>query len=117
MYITIDLDVSDKDRAAEFWCAVLDYEIHGSAGQYCSIRPRDGAVGPKLILQQVSDPKIAKNRMHFDLDLQPGEDLTSEVERIVALGATSVWGPIEEHGMRWFTLADPDGNEFCVCSA
>lgn len=115
MHITIDLDVADKERAADFWCAVLGYERQGSVAQYCSIRPPTGAAGPKIILQEVSEPKTAKNRMHLDLDLDPGEDLAAEVERIVGLGATRVWGPVEEHGMCWVTLADPDGNEFCVC--
>jgi len=113
--IAIDLDCADKDRAAQFWCAVLRYVAYGTAGQYRSIVPPDGVDGPKLILQQVSEPKVAKNRMHVDLDLEPGEDLATEVERIVALGATKLAGPIEEHGMCWVTLADPDGNEFCVC--
>jgi len=25
--------------------------------------------------------------------------------------------PIEEHGNRWVVMADPEGNEFCVCNA
>lgn len=115
MKLAIDLDCADKDRAAEFWCAVLGYVPFGSVGQYRSIVPPDGVDGPKLILQQVPEPKVAKNRMHLDLDLEPGEDLEAEIARIVALGATKVAGPIEEHGMCWVTLADPDGNEFCVC--
>jgi hypothetical protein len=24
---------------------------------------------------------------------------------------------IEEHGHRWVVMADPEGNEFCVCTA
>ena len=24
---------------------------------------------------------------------------------------------IEEHGNRWVVMADPEGNEFCVCNA
>lgn len=23
--------------------------------------------------------------------------------------------PIGEHGMHWYLMADPDGNEFCIC--
>ncbi len=115
MKIAIDLDVSDLERAAQFWCGVLGYERSGGAAQYCSISPPAGRSGPKFILQRVDEPKVAKNRVHFDLDLEPGEDLTSEVERILGLGATKLWGPVEELGMCWVTLADPDGNEFCVC--
>jgi predicted enzyme related to lactoylglutathione lyase len=117
MRIAIDFDVADKDRAAAFWCAVLGYEVFGGAAQYCSIQPPAGMLGPKFILQQVDEPKVAKNRMHIDLDLDPGEDLATEVDRIVALGATKLWGPVEELGMCWVTLADPDGNEFCICAS
>lgn len=116
MRIAIDLDVADKERAATFWCAVLGYERFGSAAQYCSIQPPEGTSGPKFILQEVAEPKVAKNRMHIDLDLDAGVDLAAEVERIVGLGATKQWGPVEELGMCWVTLADPDGNEFCVCA-
>ena len=41
----------------------------------------------------------------------------AEAERLVALGATRMEGPIEEWGERWIVLADPEGNELCVCSA
>ena len=115
MKIAVDLDVSDLERAAQFWCNVLGYERSGGAAQYCAISPPSGRIGPKLILQRVDEPKVAKNRVHLDLDLEPGEDLTTEVERILGLGATKLWGPVEELGMCWVTLADPDGNEFCVC--
>ena len=117
MRIAIDFDVADKERAATFWCAVLGYEIFGNAAQYCSIQPPAGAAGPKLILQEVAEPKLAKNRMHIDLDLDPGEELEAEVARIVGLGATKLWGPVEELGTCWVTLADPDGNEFCICTS
>jgi Glyoxalase-like domain len=23
--------------------------------------------------------------------------------------------PLEEHGSHWIVMADPEGNEFCVC--
>jgi hypothetical protein len=37
----------------------------------------------------------------------------AEVERLLGLGATRLWdGRQGPH--RWITLADPEGNEFCV---
>jgi catechol 2,3-dioxygenase-like lactoylglutathione lyase family enzyme len=114
VHITIDLDVEQLDRAVAFWCAALGYEPVGGAAQYAAIAPGVGRSGPKLILQRVDEPKLAKNRMHLDLDLDPGEDLDAEVARLESLGATRRWGPVTELGLRWFTLADPDGNEFCV---
>jgi hypothetical protein len=38
-----------------------------------------------------------------------------EVDRLVAGGATWQWDVLDEHPhVRWTTLADPEGNLFCV---
>ena len=41
-----------------------------------------------------------------------GSDQPTEVERLVALGATAI--DIGQGDVPWVVLADPDGNEFCV---
>jgi hypothetical protein len=39
--------------------------------------------------------------------------LGAEAERLVALGGRVVSPePVEEFGLRWLTLCDPEGNEF-----
>ncbi|HEY1133164.1 MAG TPA: VOC family protein [Nocardioides sp.] len=53
-----------------------------------------------------------KNRMHLDL-VVPGGAIDAEAERLVAAGATLV-GERREGDFRWITLADPDGNQFCI---
>jgi hypothetical protein len=40
----------------------------------------------------------------------------AEVKRIVDLGATTQ-EEFDEGGYRWFTLVDPDGNEFDVMAS
>jgi predicted enzyme related to lactoylglutathione lyase len=56
--------------------------------------------------------KAAKNRMH--LDLRIGDDeVDAVVDKLVARGATFLHkGRQGPH--TWATLADPEGNEFCV---
>jgi len=106
------LDCADPDRAADFWTAALGYERHGGAANYRSIVDPDGE-SPKIILQGVDEPKTVKNRLHFDIHIQ---DIESEADRLVALGAVRLQDePFVEHGTSWILLADPDGNEFCVC--
>jgi predicted enzyme related to lactoylglutathione lyase len=108
------LDCADPDKMAEFWVAALGYDLYGSSGNYRSLIDPEG-VGPKLILQGVDEPKVGKNRIHFDL-LSP--DIETEASRLICLGA--VRGRAEafvEHGTSWVLLADPEGNEFCVCQA
>jgi hypothetical protein len=39
----------------------------------------------------------------------------AEVERLLELGAVRRWDIIDQfQGMRWTTLADPEGNLFCI---
>jgi predicted enzyme related to lactoylglutathione lyase len=108
------LDCSDPDALAAFWSAALGYAVLGRAGTYVVLVDEDGA-RPKLLLQGVDEPKAVKNRMHLDIET-PAVD--EEVARLEVLGARRVVADaIEEHGTRWVVMADPEGNEFCVCNA
>jgi predicted enzyme related to lactoylglutathione lyase len=47
-----------------------------------------------------------------------GIEWDDEVTRLEQLGARRLEGaPRSEHGTRWVVMADPEGNEFCVCDA
>jgi predicted enzyme related to lactoylglutathione lyase len=106
------LDCADPEALAEFWAPALGYVSLGTVGSYVALFP-DGAPGPKLLLQRVAEPKVAKNRMHFDIEVA---DIEAEAARLVELGATRVSdGALSEHGSSWVLMADPEGNEFCVC--
>ena len=110
--IGIVLDCADPQRLGEFWAAALRYTVSGGAGSYVLLEDRSGHQ-PKLLLQGVPESKTAKNRMHFDIET-PSVD--EEVSRLQRLGATCVEvAPRAEHGHRWVVMADPEGNEFCVC--
>ena len=106
------LDCAEAERLAAFWTEALGYRRLGSAGNYIALVPVEGET-PKLILQQVAEPKAGKNRMHLDM-LAP--DIEAEAQRLVTLGAQRIRAePVVEHGTRWIVMADPEGNEFCVC--
>ena len=72
--------------------------------------PTDAA--PRVLFQQVPEPKTVKNRVHLDVRVGP-ENVDSEVARLTARGAT-----VLHHGQqgpyRWVTIADPEGNELCL---
>lgn len=104
------LDCRDPEALSTFWAPALGYANLGSVGTYVLLLP-DGRPGPKLLLQQVPENKVAKNRMHFDIETAHVDD---EVTRLEALGATRV-DALAEHDMRWVVMTDPEGNEFCVC--
>jgi len=84
------------------------------------IRDPDGPVeaysgigrGGRVLFQVVPEPKTVKNRVHLDLHVGP-ERRAEVVERLTALGGTVLWER-SEFGSSWITMADPEGNEFCV---
>jgi hypothetical protein len=67
---------------------------------------------PRVLFQHVPEAKTVKNRVHLDIRVG-AERRAAEVARLLGLGATQLWrgaqGPSE-----WVTMADPQGNEFCV---
>jgi Glyoxalase-like domain len=66
----------------------------------------------RIIFQQVPEPKTAKNRVHLDIWVGP-DNVEAQAARLSAHGATFLHrGQQGPHA--WVTLADPEGNEFCV---
>jgi hypothetical protein len=74
---------------------------------------RDPSGGPRLLFVRVPEGKSAKNRIHFDLQPQ-GRTRAQEVARALSLGARQMADHTRPDGGGWVTLADPEGNEFCV---
>jgi predicted enzyme related to lactoylglutathione lyase len=73
----------------------------------------DDGFRPKLLLQAVPEAKAGKNRMHFDIETQ---NVDGEASRLESLGARRLEAGVRsEHGSNWVIMADPEGNEFCVC--
>jgi hypothetical protein len=67
---------------------------------------------PRMLFQQVPEPKAGKNRLH--LDVRIGADLVAPaMAALIARGAKFLHeGRQGPH--TWVTLADPEGNEFCL---
>ena len=106
------LDCADPDALADFWGSALGYATLGTAGSYVLLVPTDGP-GPKFLLQRVPEGKATKNRMHLDIETS---DIEAEAVRLEELGATRLSPDVRfEHGSSWVLMADPEGNEFCVC--
>lgn len=77
-----------------------------------ALSSRHHPVRGRMLFQVVAETKSVKNRVHLDIYFD-AEDRDAEVERLISLGATKLWdGRQGQH--TWVTLADPEGNEFCV---
>lgn len=112
------IDSTDAYAQSRWWQDVLGYvedpdDPNEPGHEECPIF--DPETGHTLLFIEVPDPTPGKNKFH--LDLRP-RDLTQqeEVDRLLAHGATlaadhrGIYGP----GSGWVTLADPEGNVFCV---
>lgn len=111
----VTFDSSNALTLAEFWSAAVgrpvEREGEMAASEFFARIPGEGTE-PTMMFIQVPEGKTAKNRMHLDLG---ATDRAAEVERLVGLGATVIHEK-HEFGFAWTTLADPEGNEFCVAT-
>ena len=134
----VTIDSSDPHELADWWAEVLGWQVEeqdeafirrmvesGAASEADTTVHRGGLVWkvgaglrspdpgrPRVLFQAVPEAKTVKNRVHLDVRVG-AERREAEVARLLALGASELWrgaqGPFE-----WVTLADPEGNEFCV---
>ena len=139
MTITLQLvlDCADPHAQARFWAAALGYEVERNedliekmlaAGfateadvvtvggrlewkEAAACRDPEGQRS-RLYFQLVPEPKATKNRFHLDLQIGAA-DRAGEVERLAALGARWLYEGVQGPHT-WVTMADPEGNEFCV---
>ena len=79
----------------------------------CMIFSPDGR--QRVLFIEVPEGKAVKNRIHFDL-WPTDRTMNEEVDRLFSAGATLVHDLRDQHGpgTGWVTLADPEGNEFCI---
>lgn len=109
----LTFDSGDPQRVGSFWAAALGLEME-TGEDHSFVFPLgwdpDGEMGPRFLFQRVPELKVIKNRLHLDLT---AEDMAAEVKRLTALGARQL-KRVEEDGLVWTVMADPEGNEFCV---
>ena len=112
------VDCRNAYELSEWWKRVLGYaDMEGDPNlpghEECMIR--DPRTDHRVLFIEVPEGKQVKNRLHFDLRAREGSR-DEELDVLLAQGATVVAdlrgkdGP----GTGWVTLADPEGNEFCI---
>ena len=64
-----------------------------------------------MTFQPVPEPKIGKTRIHVDIRVA---DIDSAANRVIELGGTSRDARYDYAEGVVMTMADPEGNEFCI---
>ena len=111
---TIDASPENLTALAQFWAEALGFRAEAGEDGSVKLYPPDTAASevPTVWIQRTDDRKHGKNRAHPDLR-PPDDNVESEVERLVTLGARRVdIGQGQDDP--FVVLADPAGNEFCV---
>ena len=133
--IDLTFDCARPAVLAEFWKLALGYvdepppapfttREQWAASFLADGEPDDGMAGawlhdpaghgPRLSLLQVPEPKTAKNRLHIDVRVPGGwPGVRAKAAELEKAGATVV----AEFDGHHITMADPEGNEFCVAQA
>jgi catechol 2,3-dioxygenase-like lactoylglutathione lyase family enzyme len=113
---TVVMGVGDLQRAVGFWTRALSYvprdEIQ-DGDDFVVLVPAAGS-GSHIALDVSETPVQPYPRVHLDLYAGDAADQASEVERLIALGATSVDWDRYPDDPDFVVLADPEGNRFCV---
>jgi hypothetical protein len=105
---SVTFDCTDALALAQFWAIALGTDVdEEEATADRAYLEAPGWGGPNMWFIRVPEPQTAKNRMHFDL--RAPQTMASEVERLLAAGAT-----VAERFDSHTVMRDPEGNVFCV---
>jgi len=110
---SVTFDSTDPEPLARWWADRFGADIAANMDGYFVI-VAGGSLPTQLAFQKVDDPTPGKNKLHLDLHVDG--DLDAEAAAWVEAGATSL-GRRNAGDFAWITLADPDGNEFCIAGA
>ena len=86
---SVVIDCNDFDTMSAFWREALGYVPRDPPDDdWVVLRDPNGA-NVNVSLQKVPEPRVGKNRLHFDLYT---DDQQREVERLLGIGATRLRG-------------------------
>jgi predicted enzyme related to lactoylglutathione lyase len=108
---SVCIDALDPRTVADFWAAVLGWEVVEDGDEGISLASASGDL-PALDILQVPEAKQVKNRLHLDLRAD-ATTFGAELERLEGLGARRV-DVGQSPDVTWVVFADPEGNEFCL---
>lgn len=103
----VAIDALDIASVRPFWKAVTGYDDDGAEGL---VDPQ--LIGPPIWFQQMDQPRPQRNRIHIDLTL-PHDELHTRLDLALRSGGTLL---SDAAAPSFWVLADPEGNEVCLCT-
>jgi len=107
---SVVLEANDPGGLARFRADALGWPVKDK-DSYSAVSRGDGFL-PRLEFVSLPEPKISKNRVHFDVAPFLLDDLNAEVERPIALGARRI--DVGQGDVSWWCWPNTEGNESCV---
>jgi 4a-hydroxytetrahydrobiopterin dehydratase len=110
----IAIDALDIPKVLPFWRAILGYidDQPFAPDGIVDALVDPLRIGPSIWFQQMDEPRAQRNRIHFDL-LVPHDAAESRLAAAVAAGGTILSADVAP---AFWVLADPEGNEICICT-
>ncbi|MGW5240410.1 VOC family protein [Monashia sp. NPDC004114] len=105
--LEIAIDALDIEAVRPFWEAVLGWDTVAADDLQDRCR-----LGPAVWFQQMDEPRPQRNRIHIDVTVAHDE-AAGRIERALEAGGRMVSA---ERAPAFWILADPEGNEACVCT-
>ncbi|GAB3714116.1 4a-hydroxytetrahydrobiopterin dehydratase [Mariniluteicoccus flavus] len=103
----IAIDVRDMAAVLPFWKAVYAYEQVGD-----NHLKDPEKVGPTIWFQETTEERAERNNLHIDVDV-PHDEVEVRLKAVLDAGGRLV---TDEFAPAWWVLADPEGNEACLCT-
>jgi 4a-hydroxytetrahydrobiopterin dehydratase len=109
--LEIAIDAIDIGLVRPFWKAITGYaDQPGSELQAALVDP--SGRGPVIWFQQMDAPRLQRNRIHIDVDV-PREAARARIDAAIAAGGRLL---SDAAAPAFWVLADPEGNEACICT-
>ncbi|HEX2806424.1 MAG TPA: 4a-hydroxytetrahydrobiopterin dehydratase [Kineosporiaceae bacterium] len=109
--VEIALDCLDAAAVRPFWAAGLGYREQPDESGGVELHDPSGR-GPVLWFQPLDAARPGRGRFHLDVYVPDGE-APARIAACLDAGGRLV---TDEHAPSWWVLADPEGNELCICA-
>lgn len=107
-----NVEADNPEELGKFWANFLGVTPNPYSGM--AYLPQHDCNGVPMMFHTRGAPRPEHQAAHLDLTVPWGQR-EAEAGRAIELGATYKWDVLDEHPhVRWTTLADPEGNLFCV---